>query len=384
MLNYTFVQKNKVLAAPGSIRLIGEVVAEGGYKKAMFIHGGSLRRSGVADIVKASLSEHDIECLDFEKVRSDPPAELVDEGAEFARQNGCDCVIAIGGGSAIDMGKAINMLRFNEGKALEYLAKPHVPSPGLFVAPTTSGTGAELSEGSVITDTEHNLKLPLPVYNSMPEVAILDPELTVSMPSAMTMQTGLDAFSHAVEGYCNVMSTMMMDPICEKIMEMIAENLPIAVADGNNIHARARLQVAACMSGWTLTRVYANVGHSLAHVVGANFHLVHGCACSYGLPPVLKHMAPAVPEKVRRIGVILGASFDGSETPEQIGEKTAAAYIAFRDGLGMPSVKDSILKVDNIDVLAELVVNEPFAQLTPVPVDHDAAVRLLKEMLSLE
>lgn len=226
MLTYTFVQNIKILAAPGSIANIGEVVGTAGYKKAMFIHGGSLRRSGVADSVKKSLAEHGVGCIGFEKVKSDPPASLVDEGADFARENGCDCVIAIGGGSAIDMGKAINMLRFNEGKVLEYLTKPHVHSPGLFVSPTTSGTGAELSTGSVITDTEHNMKLPLPVYNSMPEVAILDPELTASMPAAMTMQTGLDTFSHAIEGYCNVMSNMMMDPICEKILELVAENLP--------------------------------------------------------------------------------------------------------------------------------------------------------------
>ncbi len=383
MLTYTFVQNIKVLAGAGKIADIGEAVGSAGYKKAMFIHGGSLRRSGVADNVKRSLSEHGVECVDFERVKSDPPADLVDEGARFARENGCDCVIAIGGGSAIDMGKAINMLRFNEGKALDYISKPHVHSPGLFVAPTTSGTGAELSTGSVITDTEHNMKLPLPVYNSMPEAAILDPELTVSMPAAMTMQTGLDAFSHAVEGYCNVMSNMMMDPICEKIMELVAENLPIAVADGSNIQARAHMQAAACMSGWTLTNVYANVGHSLAHVVGANYHIVHGSACSYGLPPVLKHMAPAVPEKVRRIGMILGAKFDSSDTPEQIGQKAADAYIKFRDGLGMPPVTESGICVEDVDALAELVVHEPFAQLTPVPVDHDAAVRMLKEMLSL-
>ncbi len=383
MLTYTFVQNIKILAAPGSIANIGEVIGTAGYKKAMFIHGGSLRRSGVVDTVKSSLAEHGVDCIDFEKVRSDPPASLVDEGAAFARENGCDCVIAIGGGSAIDMGKAINMLRFNEGKALDYITKPHVNSPGLFVAPTTSGTGAELSTGSVITDTDHNMKLPLPVYNSMPEVAILDPELTVSMPAAMTMQTGLDAFSHAVEGYCNVMSSMMMDPICEKIMELVAEYLPVAVADGCNIQARTHMQVAACMSGWTLTNVYANVGHSLAHVVGANYHVVHGSACSYSLPPVLRHMAPAVPEKVKRIGMILGAKFEGTETPEQIGDKSAAAYIAFRDSLGMPSVKELDIHVDDIDALAELVVHEPFAQLTPVPVDHASAVKMLREMLDL-
>lgn len=383
MLTYTFVQNIKILAGAGSIVNIGEAVGTAGYKKAMFIHGGSLRRSGVVDKVKKSLSDYGVECVDFEKVKSDPPAALVDEGARFARENGCDCVIAIGGGSAIDMGKAINMLRFNEGKALDYISKPHVHSPGLFVAPTTSGTGAELSTGSVITDTEHNMKLPLPVNNSMPEAAILDPELTVSMPATMTLQTGLDAFSHAVEGYCNVMSNMMMDPICEKIMELVAENLPVVVADGSNIHARANMQVAACMGGWSLTNVYANVGHSLAHVVGANYHIVHGSACSYGLPPVLKHMAPAVPEKVKRIGAILGAEFDGSESPEQIGQKTADAYIKFRDGLGMPPVTEAGIRVDDIDALAELVVHEPFAQLTPVPVDHDAAVRMLKEMLAL-
>lgn len=383
MITYSFVQNTKILAGPGSIANIGEVVKSLGYSKVLLIHGGNIRRSGIADKVAASLEAAGLEHCSFENVKSDPPAELVDEAAEFARGSGCDCVVAIGGGSAIDMGKAVNMLRFNEGHALEYLAKPHVHSPGLIAVPTTSGTGAELSTGSVITDTQNNMKLPLPVQNAMPEVAILDPELTASMPPKMTMLTGLDAFSHAVEGYCNVMSTMTMDPICEKIMEMIVENLPVAVADGSNIPARAGMQMAACMSGWSLTNVYANVGHSLAHVVGANLHLIHGAACAYGLPGVLKYMSPAVPGKVKRIGQYLGAEFTGSETPAEIGEKAAEAYKAFCAKLGLTPVTEENLGPVDLDLLAELVVHEPFAQLTPVPVDHAAAKALLAEMLQV-
>lgn len=241
MLVYSFVQNVKVLSGVGSIANIGEVVGAAGYRKAMFIHGNSLRRSGIADKVEEDLLRHGIESIDFTQVKSDPSAELVDAGADFAKENDCDCIIAIGGGSAIDVAKAINLLRFNEGKILDYVAKPHVRAPGLFVAPTTSGTGAELSTGSVITDTERGMKLPVPVNNSMPETVILDPELTVTMSPLMTAQTGLDAFSHAVEGYCNVMSTMIMDPICEKIMEMVVENLPVAAADGSNITARSNM-----------------------------------------------------------------------------------------------------------------------------------------------
>lgn len=380
-MNYTFVQNVKILCAEGAVNSLGEIIKELGYHKALLVHGGSIRRSGTYDKLAASMDAAGISYVSFEKVKSDPPAEIVDEGGKFARECGCDCVVAIGGGSAIDMGKAINLLRFNEGSCLEYFEKPQLPSPGMIAIPTTSGTGSELSTGSVIS--AFGKKLPLPVYNSMPEVAILDPELTVSVPERMTLLTGLDAFSHAVEGYCNVMSNPMMDAICEKIMSMIVENLPKAVADGSNLNARKKMQISACMAGWCLTNVYANVGHSLAHTVGAVFHVVHGAACAYGLPPVLKHIAPAVSEKVKYIGTLLGAEFTGSETPVEIGEKTAAAYRAFIAAMNFGSVKDENIVVDDLDALAEAVVTEPFAQLTPVPVDHDAAVKLLKEMLEI-
>ncbi len=380
MHRYTFVQNVNILAGKGTIHALADAVSEAGYKKAMFIHGGSLKRSGVADMIQTMLIEKGVEVFDYVNVQPDPTLELVDEGAAFARENGCDCVVAVGGGSVIDLAKSINMLRFNDGKAIEYFKKPPVMGLGLFVAPTTAGTGAELTGGAVVTETSMNVKLPLPA--TKPELVVLDPELTVSMSPKLTMQTGLDAFSHAVEGYCNLASTIMMDPICEKIMEIIVEYLPKAVADGNDMEARTQMLSAACMSGWTLSTVLANVGHSLAHVVGASLHIVHGSACAYGLPPVLKHLAPAVPVKVRKIGQILGAEFDGTESPVEIGEKTAAAYISFRDSLGMPPVEVPKLSEEQLVGLAEMVVREPFAQLTPMPVDNVAALKLLKEMLA--
>lgn len=171
---------------------------------------------------------------------------------------------------------------------------------GLITIPTTSGTGSELSNGAIISDTEHNLKLPILCANCMSEYTILDPELTRGMPASLTMMTGLDVFSHAFEAYTAITANMMTDLVCEKIMETVIEYLPQVIKDGNNLAAREKMQAASSMGGWMLYNCCAHVGHSIAHVLGAHFHLAHGACCSYGLSNVIVEMADTQCEKIKK------------------------------------------------------------------------------------
>ena len=380
MLLFTFVQNSKVLAFPGGVAAIGEVAKTAGYKKALIVHGHNVKKTGVIDNIIAMLSAAGVESCCFDKVEPDPPAPIVDEGGAFVREQGCDCIIAVGGGSAIDMAKAINVLRKNDGSILEYIGKPYNPVDGLIAIPTTSGTGSEVSTAAVITDTVNDLKCVL--ATAVPDYVILDPTLTVTMPANQTLYTGLDAFSHVAEGYTSIANNMIMDPICEKAMEMIVENLPLAVKDGTNMEARTKMHAAATLGGFALTNALAHVGHSLAHVVGAKTHIVHGALCGYGLPEVMKHLAPAMPHKIKKIGEIVGAVFDGTETPDEIAEKAGAAYKAFTASVGLPPVTEWN-KTYDVDALADLVLAEPLAPLCPVPVTKEAAVTMLNGMLAL-
>ena len=376
-MDFKLIQQVKVLNGRGCISQIGEMLKESGYKKAFIVTTKGRRK--LAEKIGEILDKNAIASVIFDKVLPDPPSDIVEEGAKYCKSENCDCVVAVGGGSSIDCAKGINILRFNEGSIIDYTTKAMNKCEGLITVPTTSGTGSELSNGAIITDSKTGAKLPVLCFNCMPEYAVLDPELTVSMPAGVTRDTGLDTFSHAVEAYTSVLADPMTSVICEAVMRTVAENLKLVCDDGNNIDAREKMQSVAGLGGWMLYNNCAHVGHSFAHVTGAELHIVHGQACAYGLPSVLRLISSAVPEKVKKIGEILGAGFDGNESNEEIGNKTAEAYIKFTKEVGLPPVKDFGLTEKDFDDLAEKIVKEPFAGLTPVKVDKQAALKLLKE-----
>ena len=306
---------------------------------------------------------------------------MVDAGADICKAESCDCVIGIGGGSSIDTAKGINILRFNDGKILDYATKPMKLCRGLITIPTTAGTGSELSNGAIVSDTVKDIKMPILCVNNMSEYTILDPQLTAGMPYRLTLFTGLDVFSHVAEAYTSILANPMADLVCEKMMETVVTYLPMVLEQPDNLAAREKMQCAASIGGWMLYNASAHVGHSLAHVLGAKFHIVHGAACAYGLPAVLRRIAVPLPEKVRYIGTLLGASYTGEETPEEIGQKAAEAYVTFTAKLQLPGIEDYKVSEAVLEELAEDVAAETFAGLAPIPVTKEAAKEMLKEIL---
>lgn len=378
---FTLTQSVKVLNGCGCISQLGELLTQAGFKKPLIVTTNGKSSTAVLAKAKEALEAAGIGFVEFRKVFPDPPAEIVDEGAALCKKEGCDCVIGLGGGSSIDTAKGINVLRFNDGSILEYAAgKPMKHCSGLIAIPTTSGTGSELSNGAIISDTARGLKLPVLCVENMPEYAVLDPELTATMPYKLTLVTGLDTFSHCYEAYTSKLCNPMTDLVCEKAMETIAEYLPIALAEPNNIAARERVQNAAALGGWMLYHACAHVGHSIAHVLGGKLHIIHGAACAYGTPAVLRAIAPAVPEKVKKIGEILGAEFTGTETPAETGAKSAEAYAAFAKKLGLEPVSKDGIDDGKIAELAKAVSQEMFAGLAPIDVDEALAEKMLREV----
>lgn len=377
MLQYVFVQSVKIHTGIGAIADIGTLLQEAGYRNAFLVCTKGMVKRGLMAEIQGYLQQAGVDSVIYDEALPDPPAQIVDQGAELCKAKHCDCVVAVGGGSSMDTAKGINILRFNDGSILDYATAPIQPCSGLIMVPTTSGTGSELSNGAVISDPARGVKLPILCVNCMPEYAILDPQLTVSVPPHVTLETGLDTFSHAAEAYTSTLSNPMTDLVCEGVMEYVVTYLPKAIENGADLTARQKMQVAAAIGGWMLYQNCAHVGHSFAHVTGAKLHLVHGVACAYGLPGVLKLIAAAVPDKVRKIGTILGAVYTGTETPEEIGAKAAAAYRAFVAGLHLPSPEP--LAADKIPGLAADIVTEPFAGLCPVPVTQEVAENLLRE-----
>ena len=379
---YTLMQKVKVFAGQGSLSQLPEIMKEAGFTNAFLVCDGGIVKMGLAARVQEILAAAGLKSTLYDKVLPDPPSGLVGEGHRLCGEAGCDCVIAIGGGSSIDTAKGINILRFNEGNILDYAnpATPMNPASGLIVIPTTSGTGSELSNGVIITDESTGLKAAMLAPNAMSEYALIDPELTTGMPPMLTMFTGLDVFSHAAEAYTTILASVMIEPICEKLMQDVVTYLPRVIKDGSDIEARERMLVSASLGGWMLACACAHVGHSIAHVVGATFHIPHGRACAASLPPSLEFIAPACPAKVRKIGEILGATYDGSETPEQIGAKTAEAYKAFVAGIGLPALPFAKPGEEGMAKLAYDIAHEPLAVLTPIPVTEENARAMVEKI----
>lgn len=381
-MNFSITQNVKVFEKIGAVESIGELMSQAGFRKAFLVCDSGIVKLGLAEIIRHIIEGSGFECVLFDKVVPDPPADVVDEGAAICKSEKCDCVIAVGGGSSIDTAKGVNILRYNEGRILDY-ADPSVEmktSRGLIVIPTTSGTGSELSNGLIISDTANAVKVPILAVAGMSEYAILDPSLTAGMPAGLTRVTGLDVFSHACEAYTSVLSTTSSDLVCEKIMETVVESLPAAVADGNDSEARSRMLSAASLGGWMLACASAHVGHSAAHVLGAHYHIPHGKACAMTLPATLRIVAEVMPGKIRRVGTILGAVFAGSETPDRIGLKTAQAYRDFCASIGL--LHEDMQKPENalLASLANEIASEPLASLSPVSVTPQLALAMLEDI----
>lgn len=381
-MNVKLLQRVKVVDTDDLSSTILDILRTEGYKRPLFIMDHFLAEMPLVQTTQEVLGKNNIQYAVFDKVVSDPPAATVMDGVGAFKAHQADSIIAIGGGSSIDVARGVNIVRINGGYILDY-TKPDAtikPCPGLIAIPTTSGTGSEMSNALVVTDVDSQKKLAILSDNAVSEYAVLCPDMVLSLPKKMTIATGLDAFSHAAEGYTSRLSSPVTDAICEKIMFLLANYLPRAVENGQDREARQRVMVAATLAGWMLNNAGTNVGHSMAHVLGSKYHIVHGEAVAYALPGVLKFVSPVLPKKVAEIGQILGLTYRENEDEKQRADRAVEAYRQFRDEtLGLHPFSDYGISTEELLENASAVTHEQFAGNTPRNIDEDAAEKLLRE-----
>ena len=381
MIPYCLVQKTKVIEGYDSVKLLPDLCRENGYQKPFLVFDQGIAKAGIAGKIIDILENSGIAVEVYDRITPDPTSDLVDEGALLCRQAGCDCIIAIGGGSTMDAAKGINVMRVNEGRILDFVGNEDkmIPADRLICIPTTSGTGSELSNWIVITDLKEGNKHPIDVRNSMSEYALLDPMLTLELPARITAETGLDVFSHAFEAYTSTSSNPMTDLICEKLMEDVIRWLPRAVEDGTDIAAREKMMVCASYGGFLLVDCLVHIGHCIAHEIGARFHIPHGAACAYAFPEMVRHIAGARKDKILYTGRLLGVDFHGNEEAEEIADKTIKAYRHFRDDiLKLPSIKEyqPDHRMVNLE-MAEEILRDPITAMTPETVSLEDVMVML-------
>ncbi len=330
-------------------------------RRALIVTDPMMVKLGMVARAEEYLKQAGMETEIFGDVEPDPSTDTVYRGVAEMNRFQPDLIVAFGGGSPIDAAKGMWLFYEQPGTRFEDLALrfvdirkravrfPELGKKALFVAiPTTSGTGSEVTAFAVITDKEKGIKYPLADYELTPDIAILDPELTWSVPKSVTADTGMDVLSHVIEAYVSVLASDYTDSLALQAAKMLFKYLPVAYEDGKNEKAREKMHNASCMAGMAFTNAFLGINHSLAHKIGGQFHVPHGRANAILLPHVIRYNAsrpskytaypkyeyPVADQKYREVAVALGLPAD---TVEQGVVSLCKAVEDLRAGLNMPA-----------------------------------------------
>ena len=333
----------------GSRKVIAEEVAKRGYKKALIVTDKDLIKFGVADQVIAVLKDANIPYEIFDEVKPNPTVKNVKAGIAAFQAAGADFMIAIGGGSSMDTSKAIGIIinnpEFSDVVSLEGVANTKKKSVPVIALPTTAGTAAEVAINYVITDEENVKKMVCVDPNDIPTLAIIDPELMLSMPRGLTASTGMDALTHAIEGLITLGAWEMSDMFETKAIEMIAKWLPKAVENPSDIEARDGMATAQYIAGMAFSNVGLGLVHGMAHPLGAYYDIPHGVANALLLPFVMEYNKEAAKAKYRTIAEAMGV-----DTSSMSDDEAADAAVK--------AVKDLAIRVRIPQHLSEIGVPE--------------------------
>ncbi|GAB4332823.1 MAG: iron-containing alcohol dehydrogenase [Desulfobulbaceae bacterium] len=289
--SFTITQPTRIHFGCGMIRSLPEVIRDFGVARPLVVVDPGLEKAGIAARITDPLDEAGIMATIFTKVDPEPGLRLADEAAQTARENDCDCVVGAGGGSAMDIAKAASILLTNGGHAVDYLGLGKIAKPGVpkIMIPTSAGTGAEVTFTAVFINEETGSKGGMngdPLY---PEAAILDPELTLSLPPMVTVSTGLDALAHALEAYTSVQAHPVSEMYSLEAIDLIASNIRTAYADGRNLEARTSMLLASLLGGKALAMAGVGLVHAMAYPLGGMFGIPHGLANAVLLPYVTEY-----------------------------------------------------------------------------------------------
>lgn len=376
-MQYQFHAQPMITYAEGASALIGKMLKKCGIPagaNVLMVHGKNVKASGLVDGVEQALLAESYKLVTFNKVESDAPVGIIREGTAFAKEHNVLAVVALGGGSCLDIAKAISIMMSNEGDILNYVSMDVVPNRRnvVFAAiPTTCGTGSEVTDGGVVFDTENNVKLPFWDSFAAPDIALLDPLLLAKLPKHLIAQTALDAMAHSVEGYTSAVASPMADALALGTIEIIVNQLPAAYTKGDNMAELGMLLSASTMGGIAFNRSSVHVGHSIAHAVGALAHIHHGAACALALPLIVREESKALPEKMKKVAAIFGVEGVDALSPEELGKRLAEKMEAFTAQFGITSFAAYHVTAEQVETAIGYISQDPIAQVSAQPISLD-------------
>ena len=380
---YQFYLPVRLVVGEGCSKELGETLSTDRVKKAICVYDKGVKAAGIIKPLIENMEASGIEIVRYENVLPDPPMEIVSEGSDLARKENPDAFIAIGGGSSIDTAKAINADFTNPGSLKDHAINlngfqilPYENSlKPLYVLPTTAGTGSEVSPSAVVTDKELQLKLSIASWDQLPKVAWIDPALMTSMPPQTTLSTGLDAFSHAVEGLMGGISIMVPSPMRQSFsltaIELILNSLPDALNDGNNIKSRTDMAYAAFMS---ILGAFGGLsfGHAVGHAIGevCDNHN-HGLLCASMVPITTEYLAEFIPEQITKLATLLNVDADGISVKKGIKN--------FYRICGVPSLNELGIDLSKIHEIAHHTTLGTYYKMAPKKPTKQEIIKWIEE-----
>ncbi len=378
MAPFSFVLPTEIVYGPGSLSRLPEEMKRLNCTRPVIITDAGIVRAGIADRVQAMITEAGIPCLVYSGVEANPKDVNCEEGARLAREFGADSLIAVGGGSPIDCAKAVGVLLAHDADKIKpyegktAATKPQVP---LIAVPTTSGTGSELTFSAVITDTENHYKMTVKSPFTAAKLALCDPELTVSVPPTVTASTGVDALTHAIEGYTATCGEPIADAFALYSIELIYHNLAEAVHNGTNLEARSAMLMGSMLGGMSFSHSDVASVHCVAESLGGMYDLPHGLCNAIFLPYVMEYNMDYCREKYARVAQAMGFTF--ADAREGADLAVQAVKELCRE-VGLPSFRSCGVDPADFDELAEMSARNISTESNPRPMAKEDYLKVLR------
>ena len=378
-----FVLNETSYHGKGAIQEIATEVKGRGFEKCFVCSDPDLLKFGVTKKVTDVLENAGIAYEIYSQIKANPTIENVQTGVAAFKKSGADCIVAIGGGSSMDTAKAIGIIianpEFADVRSLEGVAPTKNKCVPIIAVPTTAGTAAEVTINYVITDAEKNRKMVCVDVHDIPVVAVVDPDMMSSMPKGLTAATGMDALTHAIEGYITKGAWEMSDMFHLKAIEIISKNLRGAVA--NTPEGREGMALGQYIAGMGFSNVGLGIVHSMAHPLGALYDTPHGVANAILLPTVMEYNAEATGEKYRDIAKAMGVEGVDKMSLEDARKAAVAAVKQLSEDVGIPKDLKNIVKEEDLDFLAQSAMDDACRPGNPKDPTKEDIIALYKALL---
>lgn len=378
-----FIVPGQIISGSGALNM-AETVLKGLGKKALIVTDKVMIQLGNCAKVEAALKNQGVAYAIYSEIVGEPTDTMIENGLKLYKEEGCDFLVALGGGSPIDSMKAIGSLVINGGNISDYMGKViDVEVPPMVAIPTTAGTGSEATQFTIITDTKKNIKMLLKGKVLMPSLAIIDPQFTMTAPPKITAATGLDALCHAVEAYTSRKAQTLSDTFAMSAVKRIFKYLPAAFKDGSNEEARVQMSVAALEAGIAFNNASVTIIHGMSRPIGALFHVAHGLSNAMLLKECLTFALEGAYDRFAELGRAVGVAAD-TDSDKEASEKFLAAVDVITKELETPTLaefgidKDEFFKV--IDKMAFDAMDSGSPQNTMRDVTEDDVKQIYRNL----